>query len=118
MKLRIRGNSIRFRLLKSEVTELSEKGSVSETTDFGNSQFTYMLKAGSERIEASFEDGTMTVTVPENAIREWAETDEQIGIEAESNGLKILIEKDFACPTRKDDPDNLDAFANPEPVCT
>ncbi|QQS40944.1 MAG: hypothetical protein IPM63_16490 [Acidobacteriota bacterium] len=118
MKLRIRGNSIRLRLLKSEVAELSEKGSVSETTDFGGSRFTYRLQSGSDRIGASFEGGTVTVTVPENEIYEWAETEEKIGIEGDSNGLKILIEKDFACPTRKDDPDNLDAFANPEAVCT
>lgn len=118
MKLRIRGNSIRLRLLKSEVAELSGKGSVSETTDFGGSQLTYTLQSGSDRIGASFHGGSITVTVPESEIREWAETDEKIGIEAESNGLTILIEKDFACPTRKDDPDNLDAFANPEAVCT
>lgn len=118
MKLRIRGNSIRLRLLKSEVAELSEKGSVSETTDFGGSRFAYSLEVGSDRIGATFDGGTVTVSVPESEIREWAETDEKIGIETESNGLKILIEKDFACPTRTDDPDNLDAFANPGAVCT
>ena len=56
--------------------------------------------------------------VPAETARDWVSHDEQIGIEAESDGLSILIEKDFACVTRKDDPDNLDAFPNPELVCT
>ncbi|REJ77560.1 MAG: hypothetical protein DWQ47_14395 [Acidobacteria bacterium] len=117
MKLRIRGNSIRFRLLKSEVAELAEKGSVSESTDFGDSRLTYSIVQGSGT-SAGFANGAVTVTVSEEEIRAWADDDSKIGIEADSEGLKILIEKDFACPTRKDDPDNLDAFANPEAVCT
>ncbi|HUF03519.1 MAG TPA: hypothetical protein VMM38_05020 [Aridibacter sp.] len=118
MKLRIRGNSVRLRLLRSEVGRLASVGEVSESVDFGGSQFTFKIEAGTVQIGASFAGGTITVTVPESEIREWAESEDKIGIEADSDGLEILIEKDFACPTRKDDPDNLDAFANPEAVCT
>lgn len=117
MKLRIRGNSIRFRLLKSEVAELAEKGSVSESTEFGDSRLTYSIVCG-PGISAAFANNEVSVIVPDEDIRNWADDDSKIGIEADSEGLKILIEKDFACPTRKDDPDNLDAFANPEAVCT
>ena len=38
MKLRIRGNSARLRLTKTEVKHLAEKGLVEEKTDFGNGQ--------------------------------------------------------------------------------
>lgn len=121
MKIRIRGNSIRLRLLKGEVARLAETGEVSESTDFGGGiKFTYRLTADAEAefVTASFSKGVISVLVPSETAREWVESDEQVGIEAESNGVSVLIEKDFACLTREDDPDNLDAFPNPELVCT
>ena len=121
MKLRIRGNSIRLRLLKSEVAQLAEIGAVSEATDFGGgSALIYRIVADPDAgaAAASFEEGIVTVSLPKDEANEWAADDEKIGIEAESGGLSILIEKDFACLTRTDDPDNLDAFPNPELVCT
>ncbi len=120
MKLRIRGNSIRLRLLQSEVAQLADTGSVSESVEFGpKNRLTYQIMsdqaAGS--VNAAFDQQTLTVTVPETEVLEWAKTD-GVGIDAESNGLSILIEKDFACLTRTDEPDNLDAFPNPELACT
>ncbi|WP_375587860.1 DUF7009 family protein [Flagellimonas aurea] len=44
MKIRIKGNSIRFRLTQSEVKQLSETGSIIETTEFGPSKFQYQAK--------------------------------------------------------------------------
>lgn len=121
MKLRIRGNSIRLRLLKSEVARLAESGEVSESTDFGGgAKLTYRLIVDSQAgdVAASFASGVISVNLPAAVAEEWAANDEQVGIEAEIDGLSILIEKDFACLTREDDPDNLDAFPNPELVCT
>ena len=121
MKLRIRGNSIRLRLLRREVEELARRGSYSEVTEFGGgSSLTYSIDSSSEAkaVSASFKNEIVSVVVPKEMASEWANTDTQVGINAESDGLKILIEKDFACPTRKDDPDNLDSFPNPEIVCT
>ncbi len=121
MKLRIRGNTIRLRLLRSEVTELAEHGIVSENTSFGGgSVLTYRIVSDgeAEAVASSFDEGIVTVSVPIADLLEWAEEDTRVGIEAESGSLRILIEKDFACPSREDDPDNLDSFPNPELVCT
>jgi hypothetical protein len=119
MKLRIRGNSIRLRLLKTEVAELAEKGSVSESVEFGpDNELRYSVRTGADNISASFEDNEVTILIPEAEVSAWADDEEKVGIEAQSNGLHILIEKDFACLTRNDDPDNLDAYPNPELDCT
>lgn len=125
MKIRIRGNSIRFRLLQSEVKQLGETGNVSETTKFGLSDtevLTYTLQVldNTHEIQTGFCRNEICITLPESVVKHWVETDE-VSIEAEksleNDSLKILIEKDFVCLTRKDDPDNLDAFPNPDDNC-
>jgi len=121
MKLRIRGNSIRLRLLKSEVGQLAETGEVSESTDFpGGAKLSYRLVSDADlkEVSAGFENGVVSVFLPSSEADNWAGNDDRVGIEADVNGLSILVEKDFACLTREDDPDNLDAFPNPDLVCT
>jgi hypothetical protein len=114
MKLRIKGDSIRFRLLRGEVAALVEKGFVSEETRFSSESadsFYYGLIASdeAEEAEAKFEGGRIMVVLPRVVVENWADSD-NVGIEASQNGLEILIEKDFACPGRPDDPDNADAY--------
>ncbi len=126
MKIRIRGNSIRLRLLQSEVKQLGEMGKVSEQIRFGltdNEILIYTLQTSPEtnEITAGFCRNEICVTLPEALAKNWIETDEEISLESEkdleNDRLKILVEKDFVCLTRKDDPDNLDAFPNPDLEC-
>ena len=127
-----------MRLLRGEVSQLSEFGRVTETIQFGalpQEQLTYSLESSStaKTIKAQFADNQITVTIPESTARYWVET-EQVTLEnnqviengiqngvmqndAPQNVLKILIEKDFVCLERKDDPDNLDAFPHPTGKC-
>lgn len=124
MKLRLRENSIRLRLLQSEVSELRIHGIVSEKIQFGAFQtliYTIKVSRRAEEISARFEDGEITVEIPASAARDWTETN-LIGLETEqkineNTGLKITIEKDFACPDRPADADNADAFPNPKTSC-
>lgn len=138
MKVRIKGNSLRLRLLRGEVSRFGKTGRVTETIQFGASpreQLTYSLEADSDAqtIGARFADNRITVTIPEATARNWVET-EQITLEsnqslengkptgAGENGasetfLKILVEKDFVCLDRKNDPDNADAFPHPTGKC-
>jgi hypothetical protein len=114
MKLRIKGDSIRFRLLRGEVAVLVEKGFISEETRFSSNpadSFYYGLIASeeAEEIEAKFEGGRIMVVIPRVAVENWADSD-NVGIEASPNGLNVLVEKDFACPGRPEDPDNADSF--------
>ena len=124
MKLRIRGNSLRLRLLRNEVTALAETGKVSEKIGFGNgAALTYTLASAddAEKITANFTGNEIIVLLPKTIVEKWAGGG-AVSLEAEQKSgendiLKILIEKDFACIERKDDPDREDAFPNPNVNC-
>lgn len=122
MKLRIRGNSIRLRLLKSEVELLSQRQRVEETIVFGptpQEKLTYAIEVSehSDKVSAGMCNGELCVTLPADVAKEWTGT-ERVGIEAaaeDANGnIEITVEKDFVCLTRVDDPDNKDAYPNPD----
>jgi hypothetical protein len=123
MKLRLKGNSIRLRLGRSEVRRMRDEGIVEESTTFdilGRQRLDYVLCTGPNllAITASFEDGRIVVRVPSALVREWAETD-QVGIESSQVGdggcgLSILIEKDFECVEAPPGESQDDAFPNPQ----
>jgi hypothetical protein len=119
MKLRIRGNSIRFRLTRGEVEQLAASGEVKETVDFGQSEMTYSLEvAGNhDELRAEFKDGSINVVVPQDRAAAWA-VSEQVGIDSSQmtkggKKLRILIEKDFECLADRPGEDDSDAFPNP-----
>jgi hypothetical protein len=125
MKLRISGNSLRFRLGRSEVCRLATEGVIVEFTDFGprSQRFGYELHATfAERdVTAVFAHCRLIVTVPADTIHHWARTD-QVGIDArqgigDGHELRILIEKDFACIDGSPEESQADAFPNPQLDC-
>ena len=125
MKLRIRGNSIRFRLLQSEVADLSKTKRISEAISFGAAKdetLTYAVQISEkvEAVSAGMCENEVCVILPTGVASEWIESD-QVGIAASifngDESLEILVEKDFVCLTRTDDPDNEDAFPNPDLEC-
>jgi hypothetical protein len=107
MKLRIRGSSLRLRLGQSEVDELAERGVVAEEIAFGaapSERLAYVLACSAEAtaVTARLEPAAIRVIVPTALARQWATSNEQVGIEGEQaigegRTLRILIEKDFAC---------------------
>ncbi|AEM71850.1 hypothetical protein Murru_2826 [Allomuricauda ruestringensis DSM 13258] len=119
MKIRIKGNSIRYRLTKTEVETFCKTGSYKETTNFGNSVFTYQLKAkkGIDVLEASFEENTITLYLTDKERSGWA-TSDRIGFSGtmdlpDGKQLSLLVEKDFVCldETIEDQSDN---YPNPK----
>jgi len=82
MKIRIKGNSVRLRLTKSEVLRLETEGSVSDSTAFPNGIFGYELRADAEisELTAVFENNTITIRMPEAQAKSWEQSD-QIGHE-------------------------------------
>ena len=119
MKIRIRGNSVRFRLTKSEVKALCEKGFIEEKTDFDESSFSYSVRASEEHNElhASFLNGSVILFVPNTLLSDWG-TNEKVGFyhtQNNSNGsvLSLTLEKDFVCmdETVEDQSDN---YPNPK----
>lgn len=123
MKLRIRGNSIRFRLTKEEVAKFGESGFVQDFIEFGvgeDKKLFYRLEnsENSTQPNADFENGRITLRIPKSAAEQWTGT-EQVGFETKQlldnkNELRILIEKDFACLKPRSGEDNADSFPNPQ----
>ena len=84
MKLRIRGNSIRLRLGKSEVAQLAKDGRVEESIQFSavpKSQLSYTLVTSpiEKEISAQLADYEIKIILPEGMARGWANS-EHIGL--------------------------------------
>jgi hypothetical protein len=121
MKLRIKGNSLRLRVARSEVEKLLTVGRIEETTWFGRdaaSHQTYALEHRPDTPEVSvrFAPPEIAIVIPSAMALHWKTSDE-VGIYASIDlgprgQLDLSIEKDFACLDRSDE-DNRDTFPNP-----
>lgn len=119
MKIRIKGNSIRYRLTKTDIAHFKTAGFIEERTEFLNGpSFLYRLesKAGIQSMEALFSGNTICIFVPERIAATWTST-KVVGFDSTMNigdgkELLLLIEKDFVCldHTLEDQRDN---YANP-----
>jgi len=126
MKLRTRANTLRLRLTQTEVARIAEGHSVEERLYVGPTEAdvlgTELRPTPSlESIGAKFEGRTLVVELPQSIASTWARGDE-VGLRAEvpapgGRTLGILIEKDFACLTRRAAEEDEDAFPNPNTSC-
>lgn len=116
MKLRCTQNSIRMRVRKSELSQLAESRTISESVHFGpKSTLSFSLKIDSSlrELSAQFSNGQIVVALPEGQAQNWINSQE-VGIETNINvsperQLHILIEKDFPCLDREGE-DKSDTF--------
>lgn len=121
MKLRIRDNSIRLRLSRTEVVSVNSNGLVRGKVQFaGSNSFDYVLESSPATVkpEAHISNNMLTVRVPQMDVNQWAES-EQVSISSEQildDGglLKILVEKDFACLVAREGEDESDLFPHPD----
>jgi len=121
MKLRIRDNSLRLRLMRGEVDALQKTGLVKASTQFpGGRTLRYSLESSPASVNpaAFFSESEIIVRLPETAVLAWA-TSDQVSIDGEQvlvdgENLKILVEKDFVCLTGRDDEDESDMYPHPE----
>lgn len=118
MKIRIKGNTVRLRLTKTEVEDFGTKGIVEEHTQFGpDSKLIYSLrKTDGKELQVSFKQNKIEVQVPQNLATVWVNT-EMVGLDnhgVNESVLQILIEKDFACLKERVGEDESDMFPHPE----
>jgi hypothetical protein len=123
MKLRIKGDSIRIRLTRSEVEQFGKEGYIEESTHFGNTVFRYALgsREGLNELSAEFGDNKVTMLVPDTMRREWLDTD-IVGYNnnmdlGEGKTLFLLLEKDFKCIDGEVLEDQSDNYENPLASC-
>lgn len=122
MKLRIKGNSVRIRLTKSEVIKIFEEGYLQEETKFLQGRFIYALQSSAEikTLSAAIADNKITMYVPGDFVKDWSENN-VVGCSgnirvSENENLLLLLEKDFVCldTTTEDQSDN---YSNPKQTC-
>jgi hypothetical protein len=118
MKLRIRGNSVRIRVTRTEAARLGQGSPVEQITRFSTSSSlrSSVQPSSCAAPMVEFDDAGIVVKLPAEQVRDWAESD-QVTIEAHQQVesgtvLQILVEKDFECiHSRREG--NTDAFPNP-----
>lgn len=121
MKFRIRDDTIRLRLKRSEVERIAAGISIVGKTHFPDSVLTYRLDVSdNDAFSASFDNGNIAVKVPKSKASDWASTDE-VSLYAEQKlpamgSLSLLIEKDFSCLDpghHRDSKDDEDTYPHP-----
>ena len=121
MKLRIKGNSLRLRVSRSELARFQAGGRIEETIHFTaapEATLTYALESALKPSPMTVRYGSREVTVvlSKDRARIWGAEDE-VGVYTTLDlgsavSLEVAVEKDFACLDRSDE-DNSDTFANP-----
>src|ERR1700761_4470900 len=112
MKLRIKGNSLRLRVSRSELQQFVQGQRIQKTIYFGQepgARLTYTLESN-----ATIRDTTaqyclheVTIQIPSAVARSWA-TGDSISVSGRKDlgpagTLEILVEKDLACLDRSDE---------------
>ncbi len=122
MKIRIKGNSIRIRLTKTEVENFSKEGFIEEKTEFGNNDFSYRIESSTthKELTAAYIENRIVIYIPMAIAENWISTD-QVGFEnkmdiGNDKHLFLLIEKDFVCLDNTFE-DQTDNYPNPNAVC-
>ena len=121
MKLRIKGNSLRLRLLQSELATFLDIGRIEATIQFtteegGNLTYTLGHDRSTSSIAVRYADRAITVVLPTAVAESWAKG-AQVGIYASvdlgnKGRLEVSVEKDFACRDLGD-VENEDTFPHP-----
>jgi hypothetical protein len=121
LKLRIKGNSLRLRVSRSELARFLAGEEIAETIRFAAAQeakLTYALARGTQASAAivRYRPQEVTVLLSEEQAQSWSQENE-VGVYtlvdiAPEGLLELIVEKDFACLDRSDE-NNKDTFANP-----
>ncbi len=119
MKLRVKGHSIRLRVLQHELDDINRGLPVVEELRFPGTEMVlrYSLRsqAQPEIVGVFFDGSEIRVCISAMTAARWARPQE-VGIYADiplENGLlSVAIEKDFACLDRPEE-DDPGTFANP-----
>jgi hypothetical protein len=121
MKVRVKGNSLRFRVAQSELAKLLAGERIEQTIYFSpaeDSRLTYVLehKSSSSSTTLRYQPHEVAIVLSTADLKAWGESI-QVGIYAAADlgahgVLDLLVEKDFACLDLSD-AENIDTFPNP-----
>ncbi len=118
MKIRIRGNSVRFRLTKDEVEQLCREKFIEEKTNFPNHDLIYAVRvSNTKNLEVDFANDQISLQISEELLQGW-DTNNRVGYShslSTSSGrtIDILLEKDFTCLEDRGE-DESNNYPNPK----
>lgn len=118
MKIRIRGNSVRYRLTKDEVAQLCQEKFIIEKTNFLNLDFSYAVKVSySNNLEINFCNNQILLQIPEKLLQDW-DTNNKVGFShsvptSNNKIIDLLLEKDFTCLEDRGE-DESNNYPNPK----
>ncbi|MEO6961468.1 MAG: hypothetical protein ABIY90_05840 [Puia sp.] len=112
MKIRIKANSLRYRLTQSDVAKLWSEGFLEERTEFSGKALIYAILTGNEdTLSADFIADRIVLNMPKTMIDELYNT-ERVGFDDLRGPLTLLVEKDFVCKDKVEE-DQSDNYPNP-----
>lgn len=112
MKIRIKSNSLRYRLTRSDVKRLAATGRLDEKVIFGEQSLVYAIKLTDDRqLSSTFKNDTITLFMPKSMMSELINGD-RVGFENNNEALHLLVEKDFTCLDNVAE-DQSDNYPNP-----
>ena len=118
MKIRIKGNSLRYRLTRSEVKQFGETGFIQDKINIGGTLLYYSLKTTPDKqLSAGLKVNNIILFVPEKMVGPWINTDQTgfehfMDLDGSEDKLYLLVEKDFTCLDKADE-DQSDNYPNP-----
>ena len=118
MKIRIKGNSLRYRLTRPEVERFVKTGHVEEQINFGGASLFYsILMTDADRLSVSFQENRITLFFPAALVEEWINTDRagfdrRAPLTGAGETLYLLVEKDYTCLDDVTE-DQSDNYPNP-----
>lgn len=116
MKIRIKGNSLRYRLAKSEVARLWSMGFLEGRTEFAGKTLIYAIEtSGDDKLSADYMADKITLSIPKTMIDELEHTD-RVGFNDNTGNVSLLVEKDFVCIDKVEE-DQSDNYPNPQLAC-
>lgn len=112
MKIRIKGNALRYRLTRTDVSLLAREGYLEEESHFPGGTLIYAIQmAEAGLLTADFVTGKITLIMPKPMVEELITTD-KVGFSSRDGDMELLVEKDFTCLDNVQE-DQSDHYPNP-----
>ncbi len=112
MKIRIKGNSLRYKLTRTDVQAFITNGLLEAQINFADTILTYALRQTEHNeLSATYEDNKITLFMPHTMVVEWNDLN-TVGFGQDIDGLYLLVEKDLVCLDNVEE-DQSDNYPNP-----
>ena len=96
MKIRIKGNSVRYFLTKFDLANLLQYGLLSEETEFVGTKLIYSIQLSSdERITTEYKENVITLQLPTSKAVSLS-TSEEAGFSDQCGPVHVMVVNDFA----------------------